>query len=255
MVKKYSKYVFGFLWLSVIMNPLHSQVKHSHEVVLGHFQFKDAYNLGMVFNGMYLEYRYGAQWNINVHEILYRPQLGFGPAWKRGMTGVQIHIAPINTTWTMPFYEKNGHTIKGGINFITDYNYQLTQLHDGTMFYTAESGISPVVQYGYQWDNKRINVRLQNSIFGFSSHRQGYDPYDFLFTWKEFVVYPHRDLKFGSFNRYNHTTVSFEFFPNIEKKHSIIYEFDYWGFYQGNRFHRINHNIIWRITLCGKKGR
>ncbi|MDR0206532.1 MAG: hypothetical protein LBI45_04670 [Bacteroidales bacterium] len=238
----------GALFLLMIY-PLNAQVKHSHEVVLGSLQLKDKNNLGMVFSGAQLEYRYGAQWKINTHEITYQPQLGFGLAWNRGMIGGQIHIAPVNITWTMPFYEHNRHSIRGGANFITDYNYQLTQLHDGTMFYTAELGISPVIQYGYQGDNKRNNVGLQNSIFGFSSHRQGYDPYEFLFTWKEFVIYPHRDLKFGSFNRYNHTTVSFEFIPNIAKKHSIVYEFDYLGFYRGNRFYRINHNLIWRIAL------
>ena len=104
--KKYSKYLFGFLWILMIMNPLHSQVKHTHEVVLGHLQVKDANNLGMVFNGMYLEYRYGAQWKINVHEILYQPKLGAGLAYNRGMIGGRIHIAPVNVTWTMPFYEK-----------------------------------------------------------------------------------------------------------------------------------------------------
>ncbi|MDR0205959.1 MAG: hypothetical protein LBI45_01690 [Bacteroidales bacterium] len=238
---------------SLMIYPIKAQVKHSHEVVLGSLQLKDKNNLGMVFSGAQLEYRYGAQWIINAHEITYQPQLGFGLAWNRGMIGGQIHLAPVNVAWTMPFYEHNRHSIRGGANYITDYNYHLTQLHDGTMFYTAELGVSPVIQYGYQWDNKRINVGLQNSIFGFSSHRQGYDPYDFLFTYKEFVVYPHKDLKFGSFNRYNHTTVSFEFVPNIAKKHSIVYEFDYLSFYQGNRFYRINHNLIWRIALCGKK--
>jgi hypothetical protein len=238
---------------SLMACPLNAQLRHTHELVLGSLQFKDENNLGMAFSGAHLEYRYGIQWEINAHEIQYQPKAGFGLVWNRGMIGGQIHIAPVNVAWTMPFYEKNGHSIRGGANFISDYNYQLTQLNDGVMFYTAETGISPTIQYAYQWDSKRINVSLQNSIFGFSSHRQGYDSYQFLFTWKEFVVYPHRDLKFGSFNQYNHTTVSSEFVPNIAKKHSIVYEFEYLGFYKGYSFHRINHNLIWRIALCGKK--
>jgi hypothetical protein len=232
---------------------LDAQVKHSHEVVLGSLQLKDKYNLGMVFSGAQLEYRYGAHWKINVHEIMYQPQLGAGLAFKRGMTGRQIHIAPINLTWTMQFYEKNGHTVKGGANLVTDYNYHYYELNDGTLFWTAETGISPVIQYGYQWNKKYIRIGIKNSLFGFASHRQRYDPYIWMSSWKDFVVEPHKNLKFGSFNQYNHTIVSFEFVPNIVKKHSIVYEFDYLGFYNGNRFHRINHNIIWRISLCGKK--
>jgi hypothetical protein len=255
MVKKYSKYIFAFLWLTLIMPPLHSQekqdkqVKQTHDVVLGFLQLKDAFGLGLVFNGGQLEYRYGVQWTIKNHDIQYQPQLGFGITAKYKMSGIQIHIAPVNVTWTMLFFEKDGHTIKGGANLITDYHYQWYELHDGPLFWDAEIGLSPVICYGYQWGNKRINVGLQNSLLGFTSRRQGYDPYFWMFTWKDFVVYPHKDLKFGSFNNYNHTKVSLEFVPNISKKHSIAYEFDYWGYFYGYRFQRINHNLIWRISL------
>jgi len=242
----------GVLFL-LMSYPLIAQVRRSHEAALGSLQLKDENNLGMVFSGAQLEYRYGAQWKINLHEIIYQPQIGFGLGWNRGMIGGQIHIAPVNVKWTMLFYENSRHTVRGGANFITDYNYHLTQLNDGTLFWTAEIGVSPIIQYGYQWDNKRMNVCLQNSIFGFSSHRQGYESYKLLFTWKDFVVEPNKNLKFGSFNHYNHTMASLEFVPNISKKHSIVYELDYLGFYKGNRFHRINHNLIWRIALCGKK--
>jgi hypothetical protein len=165
------------------------------------------------------------------------------------MLGGQIHIAPINVRWVKPFYDKNGHTIGAGVNLITDYNYHYYEFNDGPLFWTCETGISPIIRYGYQWNNKRITAVLQNSLLGFTSHRQEYDPYIWSFTWKDFVVYPHKDLKFGSFNRYNHTNISIEFVPNIAKKHSFLYEFDYLGFFFGNQFHRINHNLIWRISL------
>jgi hypothetical protein len=231
------------------MSPLHSQVKQSHELVLGSLQLKDQFGLGLVFNGGQLEYRYGVLWKIKNHEIQYQPQAGLGATGCRKMLGIQIHIAPINVTWTMLFYEKNGHTIRGGANFITDYNYQWYELHDGPLFWTTEMGLSPVIRYSYQWSNKRISVGLQNSLMGFTSHRQGYDPYIWSFTWKDFVVYPHKEMKFGSFNHYNHTKVSLEFVPNIYKKHSFAYEFDYLGLFYENRFHRISHNLIWRISL------
>jgi hypothetical protein len=253
MVKKYLKLALVFLWLITITLPLHSQVKHTHDIVLGSLQLKEKLDLGVVFNGGQLEYRYGAQWKINNHEIQYQPQLGVGLAFYRKMLGTQIHIAPINARWAMQFYEKNGHTIRGGVNFVTDYNYQFYELRDGPIFWTTEMGLSPVIRYGYQWNNKQINVGLQNSLLGFTSHRQGYDSYMWSFTWKDFIVYPHKDMKFGSFNHYNHTKVSIEFVPNISKKHSFAYEFDYLGFYYGNTFARINHNLIWRITLCKNK--
>ncbi len=248
-------FTMGILFLIMISHsPLYAEakklkVKQSHEIVLGSLQIKEQYNLGMVFSGVQLEYRYGLLWELDKHKIRYQPKLGVGAAFNRGMLGVQIHFAPVNVMWTVSLYEKSGHTIKVGANFITDYNYHYYQLNDGTLFWTAEIGISPILRYGYQWNNKGINLTLQNSLLGFTSHRQGYDPYFWCFTWRDFVVNPNKNMKFGSFNHYNHTTVSLEFIPNVLRKHSIVYEFDYLGFYQGNRFHRINHNVIWRISL------
>ena len=250
-----NKFSIGILFsIMILSNSLYakaeqSNVKQSHEIVLGSLQIKEQYNLGMVFSGVQFEYRYGLLWEFDKHEIRYQPKLGAGAAFNRGMLGVQIHFAPVNVTWALSLYEKNGHTIKAGVNFITDYNYHYYQLNDGPLFWTAEIGISPILHYGYQWDNKRINLSLQNSLFGFTSHRQGYDPYFWCFTWRDFVIDPNKNLKFGSFNHYNHTRVSLEFIPNVLKKHSIVYEFDYSGFYRGNRLHRINHNVIWRISL------
>jgi len=246
--------VLLFLGLVMMLPSLHSQVKQTHDVVVGFLQLKDGLNLGMVFNGFQLEYRYGIQWTIKNHEIGYQPRFGAGYVFHRGVLGnimddVQLHIAPVNVTWTMPFFEQNGHTIKGGLNFITDYNYQIyDDLHDSKLFWTTEIGFSPVIRYSYQWNEKRICIGLQNSLFGFISHTQEYDPYLWI-IWQDFFKKPHTDLKFGSFNNYNRTTVSFEYVPNTSKKHSFMYEFDYFGIYYGNKFSRIGHNLIWRLSL------
>ena len=247
---KHRNYIIAAFLLLFAVNPLFSQIKHSHTIVIGFLQLKDELNLGMVFTGVQLEYRYGLHWNINDHEILYQPKFGLGVAFNRGMTGAQVHIAPINVTWNMPFYEQNGHTIRGGVNFSADYNYQAYPfLQDAHLFWTSEIGFSPVINYSYQWDNRRINANLQNSLFGFTSHIQKYDPHYYSLTAKDFFVKPHEDLKLGSFNNYNHTNISLEFVPNILKKHSFAYEFDYLGFFYGNRFDRINHNMLWRMSL------
>jgi len=233
----------------IFVVPLHSQVTHSHSIVIGFLQLKDELKLGMVFNGVQLEYRYGLHWKINDHEILYQPKLGVGIAFNRGMIGAQVHFAPVNVTWTMPIFDRDGHTIRGGVNFITDYNYRYSQLIDAPIFWNSIFGFSPVIKYSYQWDNKRINANLLNSLFGFTSRRDSYDPYDWSFTWRDFVINPHKDLRLGSFKNYNHTKISMEFVPNIDNIHSFVYEFDYLGFFYGYRFDRINHNLLWRMSL------
>jgi hypothetical protein len=251
MTKLFSVTALVFLWLTIIMTPLYSQAEKSHDIVLGNLQLKDGYNnLGMVFNGAHLEYRYGIQWKINEHEIRYQPKLGMGLTFNRGMFSAHVPVTPINVTWKMPIYEQNGHTIRVGANFMCDYHYILyNELHDGPLFWTAETGLSPVIRYSYQWNDKRMSVRLQNSLLGFTSHRQGYDSYKHLFSWRDFVVHPHKEMKFGSFNNYNHTNVSVEYMPNISQKHSFMYEFDYFGIFNESKYSRLNHNLIWRISL------
>ncbi len=123
-------FTVGILFSIMIShNPLYakaklSKAKQSHEIVLGSLQLKERFNLGMVFSGVQLEYRYGLQWEFDKHNIRYQPKLGAGVAFNRGMLGVQIHFAPVNVAWTLPLYEKNGHTIKAGTNLMTDYNYR-----------------------------------------------------------------------------------------------------------------------------------
>ena len=249
MRKKYLRRLLSFFCFTIIISPLFSQIKQSHEVALGFLQLKDEFGLGLVFNGAHLEYRYGLKWKIGDHEILYQPDFGLGGGFNRGMAAIHIHVAPINATWTMPIFERNGHTVRGGANFATNYNYQVDNLHDGPVFWKTEIGLSPVINYSYQWNNKSINAGLQNSLLGFTSRRQDYDPYFWSFTWKDFVLYPNKGLKLGSFNRYNHTRVSVGFVPNTSGKHSFGYEFDYLGYFYGNQYHRVNHNLIWKLSL------
>jgi len=243
---KYPTLIFLIVTTLISIN---GQAKKSHDIVPGFLQIKDQLNLGMVFNCGQLEYRFGLQWTIQEkHEIFYQPKLGvaIGASRFSGMECHQIHIAPINLTWTMPVNEQ----IRAGANFITDYNYQLWEdLHDAPLFWNCEIGISPVISYSFQWDDKKIKADLKNSLLGFTSHRQGYDPYFWQKTFKDAFVKPHEDLKFGSFNNYNHTNVSIKYTPNISKRHTFGYEFDYLGLFYGSRFHRINHNLLWRIAL------
>lgn len=249
-MKKQYKYIVVLFWLIIGLKPLYSQVKQSHTIAVSFLQLKDEHNLGMVFNGIQLEYRYGLLWKIHEHEILYQPKLGFGIGFNRGMKGFQINIAPVNVTWTMPFYEKNGHQIKGGFNFAADYSYQMyPDLNAAHLSWASEIGISPVIRYNYQWQNKRIEISLQNSLFGFVSNKQEFDPYFYSFKARDFFISPHENMKFGSYNNYNHTNIALEFVPNTSKMHSFLYQFIYFNSFYAKQFERITHSLFWRMSL------
>jgi len=229
-----------------IVLPLYAQTNQSHSLVLGFLQIKDQFNLGMVFDGPQFEYRYGITWEIDGDEIQYQPKLAFGEGSSHDIAGYQVRIVPINFSWIRSFFEG----FKGGLNLVNDYSYQMyPDLQGSHLFWASEIGISPVVKYNYQWENKGIEISLQNSLFGFTSHTQENEPYFYSFAVKDFFAKPHEDLKFGSFNSYNHTNISFEYIPTIPKVHSFSYELDYFGLYYGKRFSRLSHNLFWKITL------
>jgi len=249
-VQMTKKYIFVLFLFIIAIKPLFSQVQQSHSFIFSFLQLKDQHNLGMVFNGVKLEYRYGLIWKIQDHEIIYQPKIGFGIGFNRKMTGYQINIAPINVTWTMSLFGKNGHQIKGGVNFITDYSYQMyPDLHAAHLFWASEIGISPVIKYYYQWENKRIGIYLQNSLFGFTSNKQEFDTYFYSLAVKDFFITPHENMKFGSFNNYNHTNIMLEFVPNTLKMHSFMYEIDYFNSFYGKQFERLTHSLFWRMSI------
>jgi hypothetical protein len=211
---------------------------------------KDEFNVGKVFDGIQLEYRYGILWKIGESELLYQPKIALGAAFNRGITGYQIGFVPANVSWVMPFYNEKGHTFKAGANFAANYNYQMyPDLQGGHLFWMSEIGLSPRLEYNYEWNKKRIGVYMQNSLLGFVSHTQNNEPYFYSFKASDFFIRPHEDMKFGSFNNYNHTNISLEFTPEITKTHSFLFEFDYIGSFYGLQFERLNYNLVWRMSL------
>jgi hypothetical protein len=213
-------------------------------------QLKEKFNIGMVFNGIQIKYIYGITWRIGESELTYQPGLELGIAWSHEMTGYKVGISPANISWTIPFFKNNGHTLGTGANFAMNYNYQIyPDLHGGHLFWTSEIGLSPIINYQYKFSNSIIACSFQNSLLGFVSHTDNNEPYFYSFKASDFFIRPHENMKFGSFNNYNHTKLSIEFIPNTEKIHSFLYEFDYFGIWYKTKFEQINHSLIWRMIL------
>jgi hypothetical protein len=230
--------------------PLYAQIKQSHSIILSFLQVKEKFNMGMVFNGVQLQYVYGIAWKIGESELTYQPGLTFGMAWSHEMTGYKIGISPVNISYEIPVFQNNEHTLKAGANLAGNYYYQLyPDLHGGHLFWASEIGLSPILKYQYQFNNSRLVCALQNSLLGFVSHTEKNDPYFYSFKAGDFFIRPHENMQFGSFNNYDHTKLSLEFIPNIEKTHSFMYEFDYLGIWHNAKYQQLNHSLIWRMTL------
>jgi hypothetical protein len=230
--------------------PLYSQIKQSHSIILGFLQIKEEFNRGMVFNGIQLQYVYGITRKIGGSELTYQPGLIFGMAWSREMTGYKTGVSPVNISYEIFIFQNNGHTLKAGANLAGNYYYQMYPgLHGGHLFWASEIGLSPLLKYQYQFNNSRLVCSLQNSLLGFVSHTEKNGPYFYSFGAGDFFIRPHEDMKFGSFNNYDHTKLSLEFIPNTEKTHSFLYAFDYLGIWYHTKYQQLDHSLVWRMAL------
>jgi hypothetical protein len=200
-----------------------AQYKNEISVYTGFLQLKDELNQGMVYNGPQIGFQYQRNWFLKEWELHYNPKIAAGVPFNRGMTAATINFVPIDFSGIKTVYQKNNHDFRLGLNFVTNYSYQVySEQHSAQLFWYGEIGIAPCIEYGYQWNQKRIKVFLQNSVAGFVSRTEEIRPYFYSFKISDFFTQPNQNMQFGSFDKYNHTTISAEYIPDISRKHSFV---------------------------------
>jgi hypothetical protein len=213
---------FLFCFSLLIVCNISAQEKNSIFLNAGFLQLKDDFNQGMVFNGPQINIQYQRHWDFSTLELSYKPKIALGVPFSRGMMAVNINLVPINVSCLKTIFEIDKHRVKAGLNFATNYNYQsYPYLQNPHLFWFGKIGLSPCFEYQYKWNTSSIKMSLQNSILGFVSHTTRNDPYFYSFKFTDFLIRPHENMKFGSFDKYDHTCLEIEYTPNIAKPHSL----------------------------------
>ena len=221
--------------------------KNEISVYAGFLQIKDELNQSMVYNGPKIGFHYQRNWFLEKWELRYKPKIAYGGLFNRGMYGENFNFVPVDFSGIRTLYQKDEHKIGLGLNFVTNYTYQFYGDQIGAhLFWYSEIGIAPCVEYTYQWNHSKIKIFLQNSIVGFVSHTENLNHYFYSLTFSDFVVKPHQQMKFGSFDKYNHTNTSVEYIPNVSKKHSVALGIEYMDYYHNKRFQSLNYYLQWK---------
>jgi len=224
-----------------------AQNKNEISVYAGFLQLKEELNQSMVYNGPQMGFHYQRNIFFEKWELRYNPKIALGIPFNRGMLGVNINFVPVDFSGIVPVYKNGRHSLKAGLNFATNYNYQAYHEQSSAhLFWFGEIGIAPCIEYDYQWNKSRIKIFLQNSVAGFVSRTKEVTPYFYSFSFSDFFVQPHKDMKFGSFDKYNHTNASVEYVPNVSKGHSFAFGVAYIDSYFGNRFQSLNYYLQWK---------
>ncbi|MCL1968751.1 MAG: hypothetical protein FWF65_09860 [Bacteroidetes bacterium] len=230
-----------------------AQYKNEFSIQAGFLQLKDAFNQGMVYNGAQMTLQYQRNRFFEKWELRYKPKIAVGYIVSmRVMDAANFRVIPIDFSGLVPVYQNEKHKVSVGMNVATDYNFQnYFDQHDTHLFWYSEIGISPCFEYTYQWKQSKIKLFLQNSLLGFVSHTEEIGHYFFPYSIKfaDFFKAPHHNMKFGSFDKYEHLNASIEYVPNISKKHSVALGMEYMDCYYNNHFQSLNYYLQWKISF------
>jgi len=229
-----------------------AQEKGKLSVSTEFMQIKDKINQGLVFNGPQLSVSWHKLWSFSYFEMIYRPQIGIGAGFTRGITSIALSIKPADLDFMCSVWKYGERqTLKMGINLKANYNYQVYPgLHGGHLFWFTEIGTAVAIEYKYRWDKREFSLYFANSLFGFTSRPSPtVNSYDYSRTFGDFIKFAHQDMRFGSFNSYNHTTLQVLFNPNVSKRHSFSIGIDYLGGYYNPRFESLSYSFNWTILL------
>jgi hypothetical protein len=239
--------LIAFCALIFLSNHCFAQSKNEIFVDAGFLQVKEELNQSMVYHGLQIGFHYRRNIFFERWELRYKAKAASGIPFDRGMMAVTVHFVPVDFSGLVPVYKNGRHHLKAGLNLAANYSYQTyPEQHSAHLFWYGEIGIAPCMEYGYQWKKSRMRIFLQNSIAGFVSRTREVTPYFYSFEFSDFFTQPHENMKFGSFDKFNHTSAVIECTPNISKGHSFAFGAEYTDCYSGNRFQSLNYYLQWK---------
>jgi len=226
------------------------QTIHSATLKTQFFQIKDAFNYGLVFNGLNLVGRYSFEKTTEKTSIIYNPEFSFGANFNKGV-GLDWGFIPINFFIGRNINRSKSKPLVFGGYFLTNYNWQLyPELQSGHMFWFTSLEIGPQAIFSLPIKHREIKITLSNSLAGFTSRPiPATESYFYSLTFSDFVTNAHSNLKMGSYNLFNHTNLEIELLNNTKKRFSFAYEFEYFGYYKEPKLSYLTHslNFKWKI--------
>ena len=118
------------------------------------------------------------------------------------------------------------------------------------MFWFTSIEIGPQLVLTLPIKSKQIKITFSNSLAGLTSRPEpSTETYYYSLKLSDFITNAHSNLKFGSYNLFNHTHIRIELMNNKGKRLSFAYEFEYFGYYQNPKLSYLNHsvNLKWKI--------
>jgi len=215
-------------------------------------QFKDQFNYGLIFNGGAINLAYTFEQRKSSSILTYQGDLAFFLNSNKGL-GVAVLIKPVDIYF--------GRKVKSKKLFLGPYaaaiyQWQLyPELQSGHMFWLSAWEIGPRIKFKVPYRSRSFNISFSNSLLGLSSRPlPGTESYYYSLKLSDFLQNAHQNIKFGTLNTYNHSTLQVEMHSNKYQRLSYSYEVEYFGYYQAPKISILLHSISFRWKL-GKSGK
>ncbi len=235
--------VLAVIWLGSESALCRGTHRDAISVGVGALQSKEGFNYGLVFTGPALgvDYRHTADYG-NV-AVSYAADLRPGVLFSRGMTAYDITCMPVRVEvlFRLSCAFRIGAAVAG------TYHWQMyPDLQNAHLFAEGEIGLNLVLKYSARVRGCRIDLQAENSLVGFVSHTSHNDPYFYSLDAADFLVEPWKNLHFGSFDRYNHTSATLLFSSVRHPKHRFGIGFDFLYITGSGTFKALNYQLKWQ---------
>lgn len=226
------------------------QTNHSATLKTQFSQIKDAFNYGLVFTGLNVVGEYSLEKTTEKVTIIYNPEFSFGANFNKGV-GVACGINPIDFFIGRNINKSKLKPFLLGAYFLTDYNWQLyPYLQGGQMFWFTSIEAGPQIIFAIPIKQQKVKIRFSNSLAGLTSRpKPATEQYFYSLKFSDFITNANSNFEMGYYNLFNHTKLEFELLCNPNKKLSLAYEFEYFGYYKAPRLIYISHslNLKWKL--------
>jgi len=118
------------------------------------------------------------------------------------------------------------------------------------MMWFSSIEIGPRIIFTTPIKSKLFRFTFSNSLAGWGSRPEpGTETYFYSLKFSDFFNNAHSNMKFGSFDLFNHTNLEIELINTNDKRLSFAYEFEYFGYYKDPRLSYMAHsiNLNWRV--------
>jgi hypothetical protein len=245
------------LWAILFICPFHSlgqeNAVHRSKALSIDFrfwQFKDSMNYGLVYSGPGLAIGYEFEYSTSGRTFIYSPEVNLGVNFNKGI-GVAYGGSPADLYYGYEVLQQSDKRLTIGPYTSLNYNWQLyPELQSGHMFWFTTLEVGPRAILTMPIKKKPIRFDLAFSVFGWASRPAlQTETHFYSLRFKDYVHNAHQDWIFGSSDLFTHVDFGLELLSSPEKRLSVGYGFQLFGYYKAPSLEYLDHSISLKWKL------